>query len=283
MKKILSVFLATVLLFLCSCKKEPLEIHKTADMLSITNEEKNFLGCKSRLDAVISAMRTKITVLENAHNAVIKSENEKEYFLDENYILTSFEPFVLNTLSITDGFNAEMNNEKAQDYYKLQSEGFDISFRSENESYELMLVSESLVKTYIGEYNPKNDSLKYIYTIENSNTETVEEFLEFMQIEKGKYVIQSKNYRCFVEFSESGEIVYFCCGKLNGGEFSVDESIFSYEEEFDSFWVLSRGKPSYTNIHTFENNILTHEDCSSGPWKTIKINAEDYASAFYGQ
>lgn len=271
------------MLFMCSCKKEETNKYKTADMLNITNEEKTFLGCKSRFDAVISAMSAKITTLENAHNAVIKAENKEEYFLDENYILTSFEPFVLSTISITEGFTADMTNEKAQDYYKLQSEGLDISFKGENETYELMFVSESLVKTYTAEYNKKSDSLRYFYTVESGEAEAVEEFLEFMQIKDGVYVIQSKTYRCYIEFSKNGEIDYFCCGKLNEGEFTVDESIFtSSDEVFDGFWVLSKGKPSYSNIHTFENNILTHEDCSSGPWKTIKINAEDYASAFYG-
>lgn len=283
MKKYLSLFLAVIMLFLCSCKKEEPNKYKTADMLNITNEEKTFLGCKNRFDAVLSAMSAKITTLENAHNAVIRSENKEEYFLDENYILTSFEPFWLETISITEGFTPDMTNETAQEYYKLQGEGFDISFNSDNGNYELMFVSESLVKIHTAEYDQKTDSLRYSYTVESGDSETVEEFLEFVNIQKGKYVIQSKTQRCYIEFNSDDEIVYFCCGKLNTGEFTLNESIFnSPQEVYDGFWVLSDGKPSYSNIHTFENGILTHEDCSGGPWKTIKINAEDYASAFYG-
>lgn len=253
-------------------------------MLSITNEEKTFLGCKSRLDAVISAMSSKISTLENAHNAVIKAENKEEYFLDENYILTSFEPFVLSSISITDGFTDDMTNEKAQDYYKLQSGGLDIIYSADGESYELMFVSESLVKTYTAEYNQKSDSLRYIYSVESGGNETVEEFLEFVRVGDKAYVIQSKNDRCYIEFNKSGEIISFCCGRLSNDEFTLDETVYpESKEELDSFWVLSKGKPSYSGIHSYENGILTHEDCSSGPWKTIKINAEDYASAFYGQ
>lgn len=253
-------------------------------MLSITNDEKSFLGCKSRFEAVVFAMKSKITVLENAHNTVIMSGDKEEYFLDENYILTTFEPFMLNTLSITENFTPDMTNEKAQDVFKLQSEGMDIDFKSKNNVTELMFVSESLVKTYTAEYDKKSDSLRYSYTVESGETETIEEFLEFMQIEKNIYIIQSRYERCYIEFDKNGEIIYFCCGKLNGGEFSSDESIFiNNGEEFDRFWVVSKGKTEYLNIHTFENEILTHEDQSSGPWKTIKINAVDYESAFYGK
>lgn len=284
MKKAVSLLLAVLLLLCCSCGKKEKNIIRTADMLSISTEEKSFLGCKSRYEAVVSAMKAKITVLENAHNTVIMSENKEEYFLDENYILTTFEPFILNTLSVTDSFTPDMTNEKAQDYFKLQSEGMDIDYSNKNDVAELMFVSESLVKTHTAEYDKRNDSMRYSYTVESGDEETVEEFIEFRQIEKNIYIIQSRYERCYIEFDKNGEIIYFCCGKLNEGEFSVDESIFSdLKDEPDRFWVLARGKASYLSIHTFENEVLTHEDQSSGPWKTIKINAVDYESAFYGK
>lgn len=283
MKRIISL-LAAMLLMLCSCKGEEISEPKTADMLNITNTDETFLGCKSRLDAVISAMSAKISILENAHNAVIKSGNENEYFLEENYILTVFEPFILDSISVTEGFTADMTNETAQEYYKLQSEGMDIIFDSDGENYELMFVSESLVKSYTAEYDIENDSLRYIYTVEDSGTETVEEFLEFSKAENGAYVIQSRTHRCYIEFNDRDEIVYFCCGELNEGEFTQDESIYPVpEKELDEFWVISRGKTAFANIHTFEENTLTHEDRSSGPWKTVRINADDYATAFYRQ
>lgn len=283
MKKLLSLLIATLLIFLCSCKKDETPKYKTADMLNITNEEKTFLGCKSRFDAVIYAMGAKISTLENSHNANIKAQNKDSFFLDENYILTAFEPFALETISVTEGFTADMTDENAQEFYKLQSEGLDISFSSEDENYELTFTSETLVKTYSAEYDIKSDSFRYTYTVEDSNAATVEEFLEFTQVDKNIYVIQSNSNRCYIEFNKEGEIVYFCCANLNDGEFSADESVIGSDKEYDGFWVIEKGKPSYLSIHTFENNVLTHEDRSSGIWKSIKINAEDHASAFYGQ
>lgn len=285
MKRFL-LLLTALLLVLCSCSgNKPLEKPLTADMLNITDTEKTFLGCRNRLDAVLEAMSAKIEILENAHNDVIKAENKTEYFLEDKYILTSFEPFIIDSLEITDGFNSEMTNETAQTYYKLQSDGMGISFESDGKSsFELHFISETVVKKYFGEYNEKTDSLRYIFSTENNGNETVEEFLEFTQTESGTYVIQSNASRCYIEFNEDDEIVYFCCGELNTDEFSSEESVFpAPDETLDRYWVLSKGKPAFSNIHTFENNILIHEDCSSGPWKTIRINAEDYASAFYNR
>lgn len=282
--KICLLLLTALLLVLCSCSgNEPPQKMLTADMLNITDTEKTFLGCRNRLDAVLEAMSAKIEILENAHNDIIKAENKDEYFLEDKYILTSFEPFIIDSLEITDGFNAEMTNENAQTYYKLQSNGMGINFESDGKStFELRFISESQVKKYTGEYNEKTDSLRYICSTENNGNETVEEFLEFTQTESGAYIIQSRYSRCYIEFNEDDEIVYLCCGELNTDEFSAEESIFpSPDETLDKHWVLSKGKPAFSNIHTFENGILIHEDCSSGPWKTIRINAEDYASAFY--
>lgn len=284
MKKTAAILLAVMMLFLCACSDKDDGRAKTADMLNITNTDKTFLGCLSRFDSVVEAMTAKITILEGAHNAVIESGNKTEYFLDENYILTSFEPFVLNSVSVVQGFTADMTNEAAQDYYKLQSEGMDITFTSEGENYELRFVSESTVKVYTAEYDEKNDSLRYVYTVEDSGEETVEEFLEFTKTENGAYLIQSGTARCFIKFNSDDEIENFCCGELYEGEFTLDESVYPVqEEELDEFWVTERGKTLFNSIHTFEDNLLTHEDRSSGPWKTVRIDAENYASAFYGQ
>lgn len=284
MKKCLSLLLALLLIFLCSCKNEEPLKHKTADMLNITNTDKTFQGCMSRLNSVIDAMSAKIEILESAHNSVIKSENPDEYFLEEDYILTSFEPFILASSPITDGFTSDMTNESAQEYYKLNSNGMDIIFESENENYNLTFVSESLVENYTAEYDAENDSLRYTHSVEDDGTETVKEFLEFAKTESEGYVIQNLTQRCYIEFNSDDEIVYFCCGELKGDDFSPDESIYPLpQEETDGFWVTSKGKMMFSNIHTYENGILIHEDCSSGPWKTIKINADDFASAFYRQ
>ena len=281
MKKIFAVLLALMLLFLCACSDKGDNRVITADMLNITNTDKDFQGCLSRFEAVLSAMSAKISILEDAHNKVISSENKNEYFLDENYILTSFEPFITETLSITEGFTADMTNQTAQDYYKLQSEGMDISFSYDGANYELTFVSETASKSYTAEYDEETDSLRYTYAVEDGDEETVEEFLEFSKTEGGAYIIQSRYSRCYIEFNKNDEIVYFCCGTLYDGEFSLDESIYpEREKEPDGYWVISRGKSSYSGIHTFEDNVLIHEDRSGGPWKTVRINGENFASAF---
>ena len=281
MKKIFAVLLALMLLFLCACSDKGDNRVITADMLNITNTDKDFQGCLSRFEAVLSAMSAKISILEDAHNKVISSENKNEYFLDENYILTSFEPFITETLSITEGFTADMTNQTAQDYYKLQSEGMDISFSYDGANYELTFVSETMSKSYTAEYDEETDSLRYTYAVEDGDEETVEEFLEFSKTESGAYIIQSRYSRCYIEFNKNDEIVYFCCGTLYDGEFTLDESIYpEREKEPDGYWVISRGKSSYSGIHTFEDNVLIHEDRSGGPWKTVRINGENFASAF---
>ena len=284
MKKIIAVMLVIVITLFCSCSKKNQTVIKTADMLNITNTDKTFLGCLDRFEAVVAAMSAKISILEDAHNKVIESGNKTEYFLEEDYILTSFEPFVLESISVVQGFTEDMTNEAAQDYYKLQSEEMDITFSSDDESYELTFVSESTVKNYTAEYDEKNDSLRYVYSVEESGEETVEEFLEFTKTEDGAYVIQNGTTRCYIEFNKDDEIVYFCCGELYEGEFTPDESVYPAPEKgIDGFWVTSGSKSAFNSIHTFEDNLLTHEDRSSGPWKTVRIDAEKYASAFQGR
>ena len=65
-------------------------------MLNITNTEESFNGCRERLSSVLTAMKSKVSVLEAEHNRSIKIENPAEFFLDKNYIHTAFEPFLLS-------------------------------------------------------------------------------------------------------------------------------------------------------------------------------------------
>ncbi len=275
--------MAVIILLLCSCSgNDEISERKSADMLYITNTDSDFLGCKSRLEAVISAMTAKVTVLENAHNNSVKINSENEYFLEKDYILTVFEPFSDTSLDIADNFNSELDENTAKTVFASQSNGMNILYDSDGESYfDLQMISEVLTKQYYAEYNEKNDSFRYIHSLEDTNGEYVEEFLEFEKTAENSYIIQSDSTRCYIEFNEDGEILYFCCGQLRDGSFSFDESF--YEEEnapSGKSWVLARGKSQYSNIHTFENGVLTHEDCSSGPWKSVKIVESDFASAF---
>lgn len=284
LKKCLSVF--SVLLFLlCSCSGTEEEKITTPDMLSITNTEESFIGCRERFLDVIRAMESKVSILESSHNKTVQINNPSEYFLENDYILTAFSPFPLGSfdLPIVGGFTADMDEESAQSYYDSPTRHSDISYDSDGETYFLLkFVTEETADEYSAEYNKKTDSFRYVYSTEKDGTEKTVEFLEFITIGKNSYAVQSGTTRCFIEFDSENKIVSFCCGELRKGEFTLEDSIFtSSEQALGKNWVLSEGKSQYSNIHTFENGVLTHEDCSSGPWKSIKINEKDYESAFF--
>lgn len=283
MKRIIALAAVFILIFSSCSGKTDVPKLKTADMLDITNTELDFQGCVSRLDAVLSAMKSKVTILENAHNNSVKADAEGEYFLEKEYVLTVFEPFRLTAFALTRNFDAGLTEETAKTLFSDISDGMEIFYESDGKSnFILQMLSETVVREYRVEYNEKSDRFRYVYSVEDSEEETVVEFLEFMKDENGRYLIQSNTSRCVIEFDGDNRIVYFCCGELNGGEFLFEESIFETEKtQISGNWVLERGKSNYINIHTYENGVLNHEDCSSGPWKSIRINEEDYASAFY--
>ncbi len=280
--------LTLVLLFmLCSCSGTEDETVYTPDMLQITNTEETFIGCRERFLDVLRATEAKVSILEAGHNKTVRAENPSEYFLENDYILTAFSPFPLGTfdLPIVGGFTKEMDEETAQTYYDSPTRHSDISYESDGEtSFLLRFISEENTDEYFAEYDKKSDSFRYTYSTENSGTEETVEFLEFIRVDKYSYAAQSKTTRYFIEFNDENKIVSFCCGELRKGEFTLDDSVFPVPSETpDKNWVLSEGKSQYSNIHTFEDGILTHEDCSSGPWKSIKINEKDYESAFFQQ
>lgn len=285
LKKLLCLSVS-LLILLCSCSKQDEEKIVTPDMLSITNTEETFIGCRERFLDVMQAMKSKVSILEDGHNKTIEVNNPSEYFLESDYILTAFDPFPLGTfdLPIVGGFTKHMNEEEAQKYYDTPTRNCDISYKSDGESnFLLKFITEETTEEYSAEFNKKTDSFRYIYSTENNGNEEVVEFLEFVKVSANSYAIQSKTTRCYIEFDADNRIVSFCCGELRNGEFTVDDSIFwETSVTFGKNWVLSEGKSQFSNIHTFEDGILTHEDCSSGPWKSIKINEKDYESAFYG-
>ncbi len=284
-KKILSLLIIPVFI-LCSCSKQEDEKIYTPDMLHITNTEESFIGCRERFLDVIGAMEAIVSILETGHNKTIEVNNPSEYFLETDYILTAFSPFPLGTfdLPIVGGFTKHMNEEEAQKYYDNPTRHADISYESDGEtSFVLRFISEEFTEEYSAEYNKKNDSFRYVFTTENSGAEETVEFIEFVKCGENSYAVQSKTTRCYIEFDSEDKIVFFCCGELRNGEFSTENSIFPIPSAtLGKSWVLSEGKSQFSNIHTFENGVLTHEDCSSGPWKSIKINEKDYESAFYG-
>ncbi|MBR3779730.1 MAG: hypothetical protein IKK63_00840 [Clostridia bacterium] len=255
-------------------------------MLKITNTEDSFIGCRERFLDVVDAMEAKVSILEAGHNKTIEVNNPSEYFLETDYILTAFNPFPLGTfdLPIVGGFTKHMNEEEAQKYYDNPTRHCDIVFESDGEtSFLLKFITEETTEEYSAEFNKKADSFRYIFSTETGETEETAEFIEFVKFGEKEYAMQSKTTRCYIEFDDENKIISFCCGELRYGEFTLEDSIFPDGSAVTGKnWVLSEGKSQFSNIHTFENGILTHEDCSSGPWKSIKINEKDYESAFYG-
>lgn len=281
MKKLLILLTVFSLVFFCSCKKSKPEIVKTADMLNITNKDSDFQGCFERYEAVVSAVVSKTSVLENAHNDKLKIESDSEYFFEDDYIPTSFEPFELDAVSVTSHFTPSMDLKQAEEVYKNISRGMTVEYSHDTADYTLRFVSEELVEEYSAEYDEEFDSFRYIFSIEDAEETRTKEFLEFIKLENSAYAIQSQKSRCYVDFDENGEIEYFACSTLRADEYSLDESIFPQKEVLTSDWVTEKGKNSFGSIHTYENGILTHSECSSGPWKTVSITASDFSSAFY--
>lgn len=282
MKVLLALLVAFSLIFCASCAKKEPEVIKTADMLNITNENSDFLGCRDRYEAVMSAVSSKISVLENAHNDKIRIETDSEYFFEDEYILTSFEPFIFDSFSMTDYFTSAMTSKEAAEAYKTLCRGMTVEYSTDNNTHTLRFVSEELVEEYSAEYNEEFDSFRYVFSIENADGRQTKEFLEFIKFENGIYAIQSNTARCYVDFDENDDIEYISCTVLGIGEYSPEnDGIFPTKEFLTADWVNEKGKDAFMSIHTFKDGILTHSECSSGPWKTVNITAEDFDSAFY--
>lgn len=287
MKKIISVAAAVMILALslCSCNDNPNAAIKTsADMLCIANNEKSFLGCSERFDSVAAPVCAIVQILETQNNEVIRKQDETDYFKNERYILTSFEPFTFLHYSLTSRFDGTLDANTAKSVFSTESEGMDILYENKGEKYSLSFVSEELTKKITAEYDKSNDSLFYSYTVESGGVEKTEEFLEFTRTEDGVYLIQTQKVRACVAFDENNIVSSFACSELNAGDYTEEIGIYPKPKDINAEnaenWVLGLEKNEYLSIHTYKDKILTHEDCSSGPWKKTEINALGYSTAF---
>ncbi len=282
MKKFLAVFFAVILIFCSGCSdngdnQTTTAPQKTADMLILPTNKKNYSDCVKRYHAVVSAVKSKVQVLENEHNKTIETENPEKFFLDENYIATAFDPFIFTEFSITENFDYTMNAETAREIFAEQSNGADIRFeKNKTNSFLLSFIQEETMREYAVDYS-SNDSFRYTATHENGNETVVTEMLEFTK-KNSVYYIQSLTARMYVQFDTNGNIIYFCCSTLKDGNY-LDESIYPQIDASDN-WATDRDKESYLSIHTYQNGVLIHEECSSGPWKTVTIAESDYSNAF---
>lgn len=283
--KILYILLIIIVVLISfpSCNKEETYVSKTQDMLDITNEEKSFQGCLSRMNSVISALSTKVTVIEQQHNYEIELENGEGYFLDEEYILNTFEPFRTISISYADVFSGTTTNEYVQDLYKNEAGSAAVIFNSSDNEYTLKFVTEEYTRTYVGTYSKKNDSLSFIYTEDKNGSVNIVEFIEFVPAGNNSYLIQSQKSRCYITFDETGNIVSFYCSELSSDSYGEDDMLFNTSDTVIEItakkWVTGNNN-EYSSVHTFEDGILTHKDLNSGTIKEVSIDAEKYASAF---
>lgn len=282
MKKIFAVLFAAVLIFCSGCNNNgdiqtTTQPPKTADMLVLPTNKKNYADCVKRYYAVVSAVISKVQVLETEHNKALEAEDPEKFFLNDNYIATGFEPFLLNEFPITESFDFTMDEAKARELFAAQSNGADIQFeKNTTNSFVLRFVEEQSMKEYTVDYS-SSDSFRYVCTQENGNETEIIEMLEFAK-KNSSYYIQSLKTRLYVQFDANGNIVYFCCSTLKDGNY-LEESIYPQNDASDN-WVTEKEKDDYLNIHTYQNGALIHEECSSGPWKTITISEKDYSGAF---
>ena len=286
MKKILSAVLAAIFLILAGCGSDKnnaptaatSSAPKSADMLNIASTAKSYEECVKRYYAVLGAVKNKTQILEKEHNKQIEAENPEKFFLDENYIMTAFDPFVFTDFSITESFSPNTSREELIQSLSHKTNGDSISFENNGDkTYLLSFIGENSLRELSVEYS-NADSFRYVSTTEIGETSVTNEMLEFSK-SANTYYVQSKTSRLWVQFDSDGNILYFCCSTLKNGSYSSSDSIYPDSTPAKE-WVTERNKDNYISIYTYENGVLTHEDSSSGPWKTFTINESDYLYAF---
>lgn len=283
MKRVAVVLLLICLIFSACSKGE--EFKQTyRDTLTFTDRSETYVGCISRFESVVYSLKTRVSILETSHNTSIEYEVPGHYYNDDDYILTSFDPFFCEYMEITKNFNEALTQESATSTFESEAKGKGVIFSFENDKYTLKFSSEGSVECWSGEYNKSNDSFRYIYSTELPEGETVVEFIEFVSLSDNSYAIQSKKSRCVIEFDDDGNIIEFVSSTLNNGDYSpVDDSIFDANKAgLTSFKakVASGNKLRYSQIHIYKDDILTHIDSGSGNLKEVEIDASQYASAF---
>ncbi len=285
MKKALCFFLVLIMLSLCACSEYVPPKPVTCDMLSITNNDNSYPGCRERYESVMQAVSNKVDVLEREYNLKIKRDSPNDYFLNEDYILSAFDPFNLSRLNYTDSFGDSYTQELAKEEFNTIAGNRTVIFNSQPDVYTLKFVDEELTEIYSVNYDKKHDSFRYSFVCDTPDGETTTEFLEFITISDTEYAVQSNKSRCYVKFDDENNIDYFICSVLRNEEYESESYIFdsgfSVSEASSKKWAREFDDEAYSSIRIFEDGYLTHFDFVSSPVKEISIKADDYASAFY--
>ncbi len=282
MKRLSCLLLASLLLLLTACSSEEVKpVYK--DTLVITNDEKSFTGAEERCFAVIESMKTRVNLLEESHNEALKVENPDSYFLDENYIHRSFDPFIIPSLEITDKITESVNEENAASVFENEAGNSSVIFKREGEGYTLSFMNEGVTKSYTAEYDPKTDSFRFVYREEGQAAQELTEFIEFVTVSAGVYAIQSNLSRCWIVFDENGNIESFTCSTLKDKSYSLDDSIYGASSTALTLFkskIDNGKKTSYESVREYNEGVLTHIDTVEEKINEVQIYAERYASAF---
>lgn len=279
MKKLFCIVLIALTATLCACSGEPEPIpeHK-AGVLYFTDTTKTYSGCATRAQQVITALNEKVNLIISQNNTAIESRVPEKYFLEQDYILTSFQPFVSDYFAYTLGFSDDAAKAGTLDVTADFGEASSTLFEKVDKNvYKFTVEGGEREFELHGEYSRKCNSLRFSRVVFDEDGESAAEFLDFVYVEDKGYYLQNAAERCVIAFDESGNVSYFTYARLAQGEFEFEaESVYPDGEEARELapaeWTSGGDKNRYICVYAYTEGVLSYEDCSSGKWKTVNIS-----------
>ncbi len=280
MKKVSAIIVLLCILFTAGCSGNKPAVIVTSNMFVYEDTGKSFLSARGRYEAVVNVIRNEVTVLENAHNEKIIVENPDDYFLNNEYILSSFDPFNIDNFALSEFFDEKTDQSLAQTFYSNYAAGRDIQYSSSDKEYNLKFISDGMNEIYSVICSDNFDSFRFEHLTVSSDGENCEDFLDFVRISDNTYAIQSSLNRCYIQFDSEGHIDYFRFSQIKDGINDIGNSIFKSSAVIGKSWVTNNKTVTYSSIIEFKDRILTHQDSSTGTLKEISVNEDDFASGF---
>lgn len=281
MKKLSALFFAIMILVaFAGCGKKTPEPARTKNTLVLTDESKTLLGARARFNDVISVVKEEVRILEDSHNENIRLAEPDNYFLNENYILSSFDPFNIADLSLTDYFDDSLDEASAALYYEIPAAGRNVVFERDGSEFILKFSGEDNTDTYTADYDKKSDSFIFTHSRISDAGEELIDFLEFLPLAGNSYAVQSMMNRCYVSFDSDNRLDYFRFSSIGEGGNSPENGLFGSAAIITPNWVTKGTHDTYDSIVELENGVLTHTDSSSGTLREYNIREADYESAF---
>ncbi len=280
MKKAIGLLLIVCIFLMAGCTKKEPAIVITKNMLAYDNDAKTFLAAKGRFEAVVDVIKTEVTLLENSHNEKLMIEYPDNYFLNEEYILNSFDPFNVADFDLTENFDEKTDESSAAVYYENKANGREVQYSFEDRTYTLKFYEETVNDIYTVVCSKDYRSFTFRHNVVSSEGELCDDFLDFISLPGNTYAIQSAENRCYVTFDNEGHIEYFRVSSLKNGFNTPEDTIFESSVTPGKNWVTKNKEGSYNSIVEFDDGILTIQDSSTGTVKEMIIKEADYASVF---